>query len=400
MRALFNTTKLLNFRTGLQTLPSSTLYQERLDVLVEAFTNYRLPVVVLKELSVEEVCPIFERINSSGTKLSMYDLMVAATWSPRFDLNDLSEKIAVSLESKGFEAIDPTTILKCLSAVHFGGLKRDQLLSLRDVKEEEMKALVERTDKALLRAVDLLSTEFKIHSWDFLPYEAVLVVLCYVCSRQSKLEPVNVTRIRQWFWRAAFSERYRVGGESFVTKDLAAVATFVKDGNDPKTFGDPLSVDQIGKSGFRSNNSRSRAFILALASAKPRNLTNGAVIDTSEALSQFNKKQFHHIYPKAYLRQIGSKEDDNVLANICMLSASENNAVSDSDPHIYIPRIVAEHGEQADLILNSNLMPQTIFSYADNSYLDFVKARSELLAAIIARLCDGVLNVPASQYVG
>ncbi|MDB6057251.1 MAG: hypothetical protein JWO95_1095, partial [Verrucomicrobiales bacterium] len=118
MRWLFNTTKLLNFRTGLQTSQSAATYQQRLDDVVEAFTSYRLPVVVLKELSVEEVCPIFERINSSGTKLSMYDLMVAATWSPRFDLNELSKKIATSLEVKGFESIEPTTILKCLTAVH------------------------------------------------------------------------------------------------------------------------------------------------------------------------------------------------------------------------------------------------------------------------------------------
>ncbi len=43
-----------------------------------------------------------------------------------------------------------------------------------------MQKLVERTTSALLRAVDLLSTEFKVHSWDFLPYQAILIVLCYI----------------------------------------------------------------------------------------------------------------------------------------------------------------------------------------------------------------------------
>ena len=321
MRWLFSTTELLNFRTGLQTHADAKKYQQRLDELVEAFTSYRLPVVVLKELSVEEVCPIFERINSSGTKLSMYDLMVAATWSPRFDLNELSEKIAASLEGKGFESIEPTTILKCLSAVHFGGLKKNQLLSLRDLEEAKRNELVARTEASLLRAVDLLATEFGIFSWDFLPYEALLIIVCYLCSKLKQFDAEHVIRIRQWFWRSGFSERYRVGGESFVTRDLETVLEFVESGGDAKTFGEPLTPAQLISSLFRPNNSRTRAFILGLAAAHPRNLTNGALVDTTEALSHFNKKQFHHIHPRAHLRRIRATEEGNALANICDASS-------------------------------------------------------------------------------
>lgn len=390
MRSLFNTTKLLNFRTGLQTHTEAVKYQQRLDELIEAFTSYRLPVVVLKELNIDEVCPIFERINSSGTKLSMYDLLVAATWTPRFDLNDLSRDVAASLESKGFEGIEPSAVLKCLSAVHFGSLKKAQLLGLREVSEPEMQDLVARTKVALLRAVDILSTEFRIHSWDFLPYEAVLVILCFVCSRLAQLDSACVMRIRQWFWRSAFSERYRVGGENFVTNDLTAVANFVANGGEAKDFGNPLSAEQVRRSTFRSNNSRTRAFILALAARKPRNLTNGAVIDTAEALSQFNKKQFHHIHPKAYLKRSGSNEDENVLANICMLAAAENNAVSDTDPKIYLPAALSRHGVAAEAVLNANLMPlQSTHAYASATYADFIRERSELIASFVAKLCDG-----------
>jgi hypothetical protein len=390
MRSLFNTTKLLNFRTGLQTHADAAKYQQRLDGLIAAFTNYRLPVVVLKELSIDEVCPIFERINSSGTKLSMYDLLVAATWTPRFDLNDLSKDVAASLESKGFEGIEPSTVLKCLSAVHFGSLKKAQLLGLRDVGEADMQQLVARTKAALLRAVDLLSTEFRIHSWDFLPYEAVLVILCYVCSRVPQLDSARVVRVRQWFWRSAFSERYRVGGENFVTNDLKAVADFVENGGEAKDFGNALSAEQVWKSTFRSNNSRTRAFILALAARKPRNLTNGAFIDTAEALSQFNKKQFHHIHPKAFLKRSGGGEDENVLANICMLAAAENNAVSDDDPKVYIPAALLRHGAAADAVLSANMMPfQSNYAYASATYADFIRVRSELIASFVSTLCDG-----------
>jgi hypothetical protein len=393
MRWLFDTTKLLDFRTGLQTSSQATSYQSRLDDLIGAFQNYRLPVVILKELTVDEVCPIFERINSSGTKLSMYDLIVAATWTPRFDLNTVSESVATSLEGKGFEEIDSTTILKCLAAVHAGGMKKSQLLDLRNVGEGEMQQLVERTKAALLRAVDLLSTEFRIHSWDFLPYEAVLVITCYICSRLQKLEQAHVIRLRQWFWRSAFNERYRVGGENFVSRDLELVRDFVQNGDDPSAFGPPPSDEVIRNSSFRSNNSRSRAFILALASCKPRNLTNGALIDTANALSQFNKKQFHHIHPKAHLRRISETDDQNVLANICMLVASENNSVSDSPPQEYLPAFIDSHGSTADGVLRSNLMPDTgNFDYATSSFSEFINSRSILVANYVSSLCMGESN--------
>lgn len=220
-----------------------------------------------------------------------------------------------------------------------------------------------------------------------------MVVLSYVCSQITQFDAGQIKRIRQWFWRSAFSERYRVGGEGFVTKDLEQVTQFVVTGGDAKYFGDPLSAAQIAQTAFRSNNSRSRAFILALAAAKPRNLTNGALIDTSEALSQFNKKQFHHIYPRAYLKRLAVTSDDNVLANICMLAASENNFVSDSDPHEYIPTMMKDRGGEANSVLSSNFMPpMTAFEYSKATFEEFTARRSEILADFMSELCDGVAH--------
>ncbi len=390
MRWVFSTTELLNFRTGLLTLSGAAAYQAKLDAVIKSFTSYRLPVVILKELSVEEVCPIFERINSAGTKLSMFDLMVAATWSPRFDLNEVSKKMADSMQSKGFETIDPTTILKCLSAIHHKGLKKAQLLSLRNLPEQEMTDLVERAKAAIIRAVDLLSTEFRIQSWDFLPYEALLIVLAFICSRLDRLDAKHLVRIRQWFWRASLNERYRVGGEGFVSKDLETVAKFVIEDGDANSFGVCLNQAQILNTSFRANNSRSRAFILALAAAHPRNLTNGAAIDTEEALSQFNKKQFHHIYPKAHLDRSNEELDENSIANICMLAASENNSISDSDPQEYIPRLLSQHGATAAAIFNSNLMPlPPQIDYTSAAYGVFLSQRASLIVEYFKTLCGG-----------
>lgn len=391
LRIIYNTTKLLNFRSGLISYPNAEELQARLDGLIDVVTNYRIPVVTLKELTVEEVCPIFERINSSGTRLSTYDLMVAATWTESFDLNEEANKIALSLKPKGFDDIDGNTVLKCLSAIEHKGIKKDQVLSLRNLDKSAMDVLVEKTKIALLKTVDLLKTEFKIYSWDFLPYEAIAVILTYVYSKRKTLSLEDVRRVRQWFWVSSFSERYRGASESFVSQDLEAIDAYILQGDEPKkSFGNIPSVDTFKSLAFRSNNSRSRALIILLALKSPRNLTNGAFIDTEIALSGYNRKQFHHIFPKAYLKRENALGEHNSLANFCMLAASENNTISDSPPHEYLPGLISSLGGEADAVFKSNyLPPPSEIDYSTVGYEEFIEARAMLMLNDINSLASG-----------
>lgn len=391
LRSLFNTTKVLNFRTGLQTHQEASQLQAELDNLIDAFTKYKLPVVVLKDLSVEEVCPIFERINSSGTRLSMYDLMVAATWSQEFDLNGKVAQIAQSLKSKNYGKIDPDTILKCLAALNFSSIRQDQIINLRSLSKEQMAQLVESTRQALMRAVDTLVTEFGIHGWEFLPYEALVIILAYVFHKAGSAEKVDVPRLRQWFWRSAFGQRYRVGGENFVSKDLTAVLEFIVENKGKAIdFGEKPHPSFWSRVPFRSSNSVSVAFALALASLSPRNLTNGAAIDVAVALSHFNKKEFHHVYPRAHLKKEKAAGEHNAVANICMLAASENKAISDNDPKIYVSECVEKLGADADAVFASNLLPvPSQFPYGKVEFMHFIVARCKLIDEAVAALCDG-----------
>lgn len=391
LRILFETTKLLNFRSSLISHPQAATLQQRLDQLLEVLTNYRVPVVTLKDLTVEEVCPIFERINSSGTRLSTYDLMVAATWSNDFDLNDETAKISSSLSPKGFGDIDGDTVLKCMAAVLHGSMKREQVLALRKLDREKMDDLVDTVKGALLKAVDLLSTEFKIFSWDFVPYEAVAVILTYIFARRQRLDSEQVRRVRQWFWRSAFSGRYRGASDTFLSRDLVAIDEYIINRLDPDIpFGDPPPPEQLARAIFRSNNSSSRAFVLLLALQSPRNLTNGARIDIAEALSAFNKKEFHHVYPKAHLSRIRTEDEINTLSNICMLAASENRAISDDDPSDYLPRLIQEHPEDAVAVFASNLLPSPDdHDYVTLPYGEFLRLRSEMIHKRMKHLCYG-----------
>ena len=393
LRWLYQTSKLLNFRTALQAHARAASLQERLDAVVDVLTGYQIPVVTLKDLTIEEVCPIFERINSSGTDLSVFDLMVAATWSRKFDLNNTVQEIATALEPKNYGDIKGTTVLKCLAAVRNDSTSRERILALRQLRDKpaDMDALVAKTKKALLRAVDQLVTDFMLYSLDFLPYEAHLVILTYIYSNNGNLTGAQLRRVRQWFWRTSFSERYRGAPDDFVTRDLSAVQKFVIEAKpEPEWLGAIPDNAAIRSMIFRKNNSRSRAFVLALAKQRPCNITNGAVIDTSVALSVYNKKQFHHIFPEAFLRRTRPEVERNYLLNFCVLAAAENNFVGDKDPQQYLPRAIQALGEKADHVFGSNLLPlPSKYAYGSASLEDFMAARAPIIERVVRDLCDG-----------
>ena len=394
LRWLYQTTPLLNFRTGLQALPDAAELQTRFDALADVLTGYQIPVVTLRDLSLEEVGPIFERINSSGTPLSIFDLMVAATWSDGFDLNDKVDEITVALQPKNYGDIRGNTVLKCLAAVQYDSVSRERVIGLRKLSPDpkQINKLVQKTTKAILRAVDQLLTEFRIYSLDFLPYEAHLLILTHVFAKHRTLNAAQMKRLRQWFWRTSFSERYRGTNDAFVTKDLSIVEQFVARGvgATASDFGTPPAGTELRNAVFRKNNSRSRAFTLALAKQHPRNLTNATPIDTAEALSVYNKKQFHHIFPEAFLRKLDPKIERSRLLNFAMLSASENNLVSDADPSVYLPKLISELGKEADAVFASNLMPLPGGYDYSNAKLDtFIAARLPIFEARLVELCDG-----------
>jgi hypothetical protein len=307
-------------------------------------------------------------------------------------LNQHVENIAGSLKSKSFHKIERDTILKCLAAVQFGSIKQSQIISMREIEDEPIQKLVAQVREGLLQAVDLLTTEFGIYSWDFLPYEALLIIVCKLCCAGVTDSAERLTRLRQWFWRAAFTERYRVGGENFVSKDIGLVSDFVAGvSGSANDFGvipeDPLRWSRLQ---FRSNNSTSRAFILALAARHPRSLLTGRAIDVAEALSKYNKKEFHHIFPTAYLKREQAAGQHNSLANICMLPASENNEISDSDPHSYLLRCFEELGTHGAQVFSSNFLPSpSTLDYSNASFEQFTSARSKLIAESVQRIVDG-----------
>jgi uncharacterized protein with ParB-like and HNH nuclease domain len=84
--------KLLNGRLIelVKEYPSDDLL-ERIEMYRERLTGYGFPTIVISECPIDIACEIFTRINTAGTELTLFEIMVAKTYDQERDF-DLSRE--------------------------------------------------------------------------------------------------------------------------------------------------------------------------------------------------------------------------------------------------------------------------------------------------------------------
>lgn len=97
-----------------------------------------------------------------------------------------------------------------------------------------------------------------------------------------------------------------------------------------------------------------------------------------KVLSQGNRKEFHHIFPKAYLESLKKYKDEqiNCLANFALLARTDNNKIRNQPPSKYRTEMPADGQIFQDIIV-THFCP--VDTFTDDDYDSFLALRSELL---------------------
>ncbi|HPM57220.1 MAG TPA: DUF262 domain-containing protein [Thermomonas sp.] len=369
LRTILDTTKLLP-ELGRFTADE----QKTIATLTERFKDYEFPVVTIRDRSNQEVCRVFQRINSSGTSLSTLELLSAWTWSDHFNLVNEINSLLEKLEDSNYGDLSEELVLRCLAAVVLGKIDADELV---DVAPNDLVGGMAKLQQAVFAAVDFLEKELRIKNIVFVPFPIMFVPLVGFFSRNLKPTAAQLVAIKRWFWHCAFTQKYKAGTNTAILEDLKKMEQLVVDNTVFDGLTAKVDVDLFKKT-WRINSTAAKAAICMLAQKEPRSFLNGALVDLGTAMSAYNAREFHHIYPKAHLAtQSILFHQSNIIANICLLSSSDNRTISDASPVIYMPNIPAA---QKDQIADGALIPRDMFD-GTKSYTDFVTARAALLAA-------------------
>jgi len=133
---------------------------------------------------------------------------------------------------------------------------------------------------------------------------------------------------------------------------------------------------------FRLSSARSAAFVLLLAVAEPRSFLSGSKVDLATVLQAYNRHEFHHMYPRALLREDGvAVAEINSLANMCILSRADNNKIKSRRPSEY--RKLMPAGDDLAAVLAGALTTETLFS---DDFAAFRAERASMLATVATQL--------------
>ncbi len=351
-------------------------YHQEAQSLYSKFNNYEIPVVTIKNRDKEEVGIIFERINNTGTKLSTLDLMTAWTWTDDFHLLESSNKLLEELDEKGFGDIPHNILLQIISGIIQDKTTTKEILSLG---AETVRDNWDLICESLKKAIDFLSTEIKCSHLDFLPNHQLLIAISKYFSFLERPEDNEIEALKKWFWKISFSNRYSTGQTTKKMNNDIETIKEIKKGNYNiiEDFSYTVTKSDLIKTKFSKGNSITRSFLLLMAQFSPIDLTKGTLIDLGVALSKYNRREFHHIFPNAFLKKQGFevKEIFSTI-NFCFLPSDSNKAISRKSPSIYFFDLIPDNKYKK--ILESNLIPLKKDIYQTNNFREFLEKRAEL----------------------
>jgi hypothetical protein len=193
-----------------------------------------------------------------------------------------------------------------------------------------------------------------------------------------------------WFWRTTLSGYFGGWNTGQMSRDYQAIHAFANQESDEIALTVTLPSPLVWRgTQFRANSSLSKMLALMLAFADPLDLLTGERIDLAKSLSWSADREFHHFFPKDYLKGKGvASELGNSTANIVLLTSASNIAISNRAPSSYLREIEEEVGRD-ELVRRaaSCLIPEDALDCGFSDFHDaFLIARSNFLTEVAKRL--------------
>lgn len=390
--------------------------------VLTAFRSYQLPAITLgKATSKEAVCLVFEKVNTGGVPLSVFELVTATFAADGFNLRDdwfgskergvKGRLTRLSKEPilKGIAAADflqAISILKS-SAVRKADIaagKKGKAVSAVSAKRATVLSLTLDDYQKWAPEVEegfLLVAKFMRKQCFFsgreLPYRTQLVPLAAVMSQIQKrwLEPRIYDRLSKWFWCGVLGELYGGAVETRIANDFEELMPWIMSDQADNVYelldGLPRTISEAAFQESRLDTLRSRNS----AAYKGLNvlvLRQGAhdffwKASIQELDHEDIALDIHHIFPRAWCEDQGIKESVyNSIINKTPISYKANRMIGRKAPSTYLNDLqnhkqVSLSDEQMNIILLSHYIPVDMLRADD--FDAFYKGRKAKLIEIV-----------------
>lgn len=355
------------------------LWNEFNKEIVKRFEQYQVPVIVLRKPTPKiAVCQVFEKVNTGGVSLTVFELLTATFAADDFNLRDNWREREKDLHKiPVLRGIDSSAFLQAVTLLASWRRKQENPDAGITCKREavlnlslgEYRAWAGPITEALKKAAKVLHTQ-RIFSDRDLPYNTQFIPLAAILAALGNRAENDTARrkIIRWYWCGVFGELYGGAIETRFARDLPDVLGNVDDGPDPGTVAD-ANFAQSRLRGLRSRNSAAyKGLSVLLLRDGGLDFHTGEPVNTQLYFDE--RVDIHHVFPRNYCKgrtneQLGLDRLDvgrsviDCIVNKTPLSASTNRAVGANPPSVYLERIQKRFGitaERMDELLSSHLI--------------------------------------------
>ncbi|MBD2682648.1 MULTISPECIES: DUF262 domain-containing protein [Nostoc] len=403
----------------------------RAQVLNE-FRSYDLPIIELNRNNKKEaVCLVFEKVNTGGEPLTVFELITASYAADNLNLRD--EWFGNSHEGiEGIQAhlrkqrllreVQPTEFLQGLTLLYTlekrqqdlkAGKTGKQVTGVTAKREAVLSLPVDAFQKwkqplvqGYWKAAKFLRQESFFSTGD-LPYRTQLIPLAAVMALLSDrwLEPRVYEKIARWFWCGILGELYGGAVETRMALDIQQLIDWIEDGKEePATVRDAnFQPARLGS--LRSRTSAAYKGVNALIQREGAKdfFWKSTIQDLDENDWEECRLDIHHIFPKSWCDKQGIPASRyNSILNKTPISYKANRMIGGKAPSEYLIQLQQHKNVQLDdaamdaLLTTHQIDPVTL---RKDDFEGFMVTRQRMiLAKIEAAMGKPVLMVDDSAF--
>ena len=375
--------------------------------VMSQFADYSLPVISLdKGTPKEAVCTVFEKVNTGGVTLSMFELVTASfaaqdeslslrdEWDTRRNRLHSAFGVLQGIGGDQFlQAVALLTTQKRRRKAIDEGLPQNRIPAINCRKSDilgldvsDYHEWADRVEKGFIEAAKFLHSQYIFTRHD-VPYNTQLVPLAamYVELGDQLAPAMARAKLERWFWSGIFGEVYGGAVETQFGLDLSQVANWVRGGAQPVMVNEASFIPERLLS-LRTRNSAAYKGLYALQ-------MNSGAADwrTGEQLAFATWHQenidIHHIFPVAWCSKSNPPVPPrlyNSIINKTPIDAATNRRIGGNAPSVYLRRLESDISEEArDRVLRSHWISPDLL--ATDRFADCFVERGEAMLELIGR---------------
>ena len=235
-------------------------------------------------------------------------------------------------------------------------------------------------------AIEYFRNVMRIPVSQLLPFLTLIVLFAYFFYNNGNKKPNSSQKaeLDDFFWRCSLGGRYSSSVESRLAQDVSRIELILNDKSPSYDWGIDYSPNFLVEKGrFNTSTSFTKAILCIMAYQIPLSFgDNGIVNINNDWLKQANSKNYHHFFPRAFLKKAGISDDDaNNIVNITIVDDYLNKQeIGAKPPSKYMDKFRDGNPDLVQTMKTHLIGDLEKFGILDDDYETFIRERAKAIS--------------------